>query len=357
MKKPIPKQYEKNLFLSINQIQQEAEQLVRHNKYETYWQELQYVLDSFLNLLKNAKYQGGTENLYTTYQEEIEMTNNNIKKCVRYFLNGEINASYNSFNRRWNTLWKGNFDKTSTIFELAESTILYKLRKSEDKAFGRKDFFHVPFNLRGKIDNNRFSISGYPCLYLGRSIYTCWEELRRPKLSEISVAGFNVQKEIRLLDLRLKTNVKSSIAESNNISLLPYILASSIRVHSEGDHFKPEYIIPQLLLHSVIKNKDNLLYDYDGVIFTSTRRNINFIDRSIDLYDNIAIPVMNTRYSKYDKTLATYFIESAPIYFEHELLKGRIHCLNSSGDLKYNNTVFSALERIIEEDNDFKTIL
>lgn len=135
-------------------------------------------------------------------------------------------------------------------------------------------------------------------------------------------------------------------------ALLPYIWASSIQVHNE-DVFKPEYIIPQLLLHTVVKDRKK--YGYDGVIFTSTRRNVKYDDGKMELYDNIAIPVMSNRYKSYCKILASYFTETEPVCLEHEFLKGNIGS-GSLGDNKYENTIFYALEKILQK-KEFKTIL
>ena len=45
-----------------------------------------------------------------------------------------------------------------------------------------KELFHIPISKRGIVKTQRYSIPGYPCLYLGKSIYGCWEEMRRPPM-------------------------------------------------------------------------------------------------------------------------------------------------------------------------------
>lgn len=351
MKKKEPLTYLEAQFLTTEEVQKDIEDLLAHNRCGTYKEELDFVLDSFHNRIMSSHVLGGHDNLYGTYHDTIESAIKNIKKCVDYYLKGRIYSSYVSFNRYWDKQWD-NIGLNTKILQLDTNEIFYKLRKKEETPFERKDFFHVPFDKRGKIGNNRYSISGYPCLYLGRSIYTCWEEIRRPDSSDIVASAFKIEKALRLLDLRLQSANKSSANEMDYWALLPYILASSIRVHND-DVFKPEYIIPQLLLHTVVKNRKK--YGYDGVIFTSTRRNVKYDDEKMELYDNIAIPVMSNRYKSYCKILASYFTETEPVYFEHEFLKGHIFS-GSMDDGKYENTIFYALEKILQK-KEFKAIL
>lgn len=354
-KKIPPLQYTPAEVRTNEDIQKEVLKLVADNKCKTYRENLDYVLDSFYNYISSSEMQGGYNDFYSIYQDELKPIINNIKKSVRLYLQGKLHSSFNTFYKMWDKLWGGVSNEDELIYTLEPSTILYKLRKADSKEFSKKDFFHVPFNQRGKIGNNRFSISGYPCLYLGRSIYTCWEEMRRLKQSEISAVAFKVQKPIRLLDLRLCPPIESLRKESFCMSLLPYILASSVRVHFDEDNFKPEYIIPQLLLHSVIR-KGNENQNYDGVIYTSTRRNVQYSDRGLEMYDNIVIPVMSNRSTYYCKILASYFMETEPIYLEHELLQGKIGMHTLEKDCKYENTAFCAMENILMN-KEFTNIL
>ena len=265
MKKIKPKQYPHVKMLKTLELQKELLSILGENRCNTFREELDYVLDSFRNLISSADALGGCNDYYSTYQDNINATISSIKKSVRMYLFGDIHSSYNTFYHRWHIL---NDRIENSILKIIPGETYYKIRSTDEKRLSRKDLFHIPFNKRGIIGNNRFSISGYPCLYLGRSIYTCWEELRRPAISNTWVTAFKFQKGLEILDLRLCRKIDSLLEEESYYMLLPYILASSIRTHEENSVFKPEYIIPQLLLHSVIKKRKK----YSGVIFTSTRR-------------------------------------------------------------------------------------
>ena len=57
---------------------------------------------------------------------------------------------------------------------------LYRAVDVKDKAVhDRKRVFHVPFNLRSKMSTTRYSIPGYPALYLGTSIALNCEEIHK----------------------------------------------------------------------------------------------------------------------------------------------------------------------------------
>lgn len=357
MKKLTPRTYKKREELDNDDILKECAELISQNRCNNFKWELDYVLDSFRNFMFSSKYQGGYENLYGCYQDEIKATISNIKECVKLYLNGDIYLCFTKFNKRWDKMIGKVFDTSESIYELKPSEVFYKIRKSKDKLFSKKDLFHVPFSQRGKLENNRYSISGYPCLYLGRSLYTCWEETRRPDLIEISAVGFKVMKKLKLLDLRLYRNIDSMNRETLNMRLLPYILASSIRTHNDEDNFKPEYIIPQLLLHSVLRKNGEKERIYDGIVFTSTRRDMQYSDRGMELFDNVVVPVISTRSNSYCKKLAEYFTETAPVYLNYEILQGNIqNKSNSDGQIKYENTYFYSLEELIKS-RDFGPIL
>ena len=63
--------------------------------------------------------------------------------------------------------------------------------------------FHIPFNKRGKVETQRYSAPGYPCLYLGSSVNACWEELGQPRFDDMMVSRFVVKEAFPVLDLRM----------------------------------------------------------------------------------------------------------------------------------------------------------
>jgi hypothetical protein len=143
----------------------------------------------------------------------------------------------------------------------------YRMRISDvPKRFGREELFHIPFDQRRRVTSKRFSIEGLPCLYLGHSTYVCWEEMGRSAFGSIYVAQFRFRDSaaVALLDFAYVPQFQSDLlafwtANGANRTRLqdmlvaltvcwPLLSACAIRVREPGLAFKPEYVIPQLLL-------------------------------------------------------------------------------------------------------------
>lgn len=68
--------------------------------------------------------------------------------------------------------------------------MLFRIRNVQNNInYERKDIFHTPYNLRAKVTTCRYSISGYPSLYLGTSIKLCCEESKIASFNDITIAS------------------------------------------------------------------------------------------------------------------------------------------------------------------------
>ncbi|MEJ6949984.1 hypothetical protein [Natronospora cellulosivora (SeqCode)] len=87
---------------------------------------------------------------------------------------------------------------------------LYRLRiKNEgENDFEKMDLFHIPFDSYTKIKSYRYSIAGYPCLYLGTSFEVCYEEIRNPKIENVWMMKYKLKEDIMYIDLT-KRPIKS----------------------------------------------------------------------------------------------------------------------------------------------------
>ena len=113
---------------------------------------------------------------------------------------------------------------------------------------------HIPFQFNHKVGNERYSISGFPSLYLGSSVYVCWEEMRRPDIDYANFALFKTTTTIKVVDLSNKEHYHFTGEKFADC----LVLACSFPVQFPNDPFKPEYIIPQMLLQSLVRyNRDN----------------------------------------------------------------------------------------------------
>lgn len=208
---------------------------------------------------------------------------------------------------------------------------LYRMRIGESNQMSRKEMFHIPFELRHLVATQRYSIPGLPCLYLGGSTYLCWEELSRPPLHTIHVARFKPVDgmKLRVLDLGYRPaeiaayldHEKAKMADDNPESRFviaqgvcwPLLAACSIRVRFKSAPFKPEYVLPQLLLQWVSGSTD-----CDGIRFFSTRIKDYFGFPMPG--SNFAFPSRTVTPTGFCKTLASKFELTEPLYWQ--LAKG-----------------------------------
>lgn len=159
---------------------------------------------------------------------------------------------------------------------------LFRARVKENVEFLEKELFHIPFNCRNRVANQRFSLSGFPCLYLGGSVYACWLELDKPSFDCFNIIRYQAIQGMKYIDLSLtpanclylaklissKTKWDGYSRVENQLNNLyerclfsfPLILACSIinESRSNEDSFRNEYVVPQLLMHSIADGKHGI---------------------------------------------------------------------------------------------------
>jgi hypothetical protein len=266
-----------------------------------------------------------------------------VTKTIDKYTNGDIFGAYNLLSE---ALEKNKYDFEKNLGIIPEPVPLFRIRESENPAFDikeRKDIFHVPFSQRHNIGNNRFSVSGFPCLYLGCSLYVCWEELNRPLFNKISFSRFqfsdDYQPKIMYLNVSPKAIEENFIKndkfyfKGNNqkyfcsyLKIYPVQLACSIPCQHTNAQFQAEYIIPQLLMQWIRDNND-----YHGICYRTANvpqiPSSSFID-SIDskykyllkeiVLHNYAFPVRNTN-DEYCCELIKSFKFTDPIAYDLSL--------------------------------------
>lgn len=323
---------------------------------------------------------------YALVEDEMDDNIEVVRNVIASYMRGDV---FNSI-KELDEWWERNKDKRFPYAPIHKNYIYYRTRlkgENEKVVFEEKDLFHVPFNKRGSVTTKRYSLPGYPCLYLGKSIYVCWEEMRRPALSDFATSAIKAQMDFFLLDLRLQKEMYSEENCRIFLRMLPIILACSLKVANEYDNFKPEYILPQLLLHIIvvknqkkqeIEGEESKKIQLAGIEYTSTAINndFDFINSASTYYlaDCIVVPVKISEESsnKYCEDLAKKFWVARPKCYENEYIKDSLAFFreylssltinNNKIDVsqklfarKYDSSYFSYMEHSWKE-SDFKTI-
>lgn len=219
-----------------------------------------------------------------------------------------------------------------------------------------KEMFHIPLDMRGIVKTQRYSTSGYPCLYLGESIYGCWEEMRRPPMIKCAVSRLECSLKLNIVDLSIPSEIDMTNPAYQR--LIPLIISCMVPVENHNDTYKPEYIIPQLIIEWVLKNRNKGI---DGVCYTSTHMSDDF-DFPEDKMLNYAIPIYDTDpRHRYCKKLCSMFKVTKPTTNEIEQLKiGYDINIGTYGgsidDIKrerYENSNFGNLEKRLNDKRKF----
>ncbi len=253
----------------------------------------------------------------------------------------------------------------------------YRARSSDNgMAYEKKEIFHIPFELRSKVKTQRYSIPGFPSLYLSDSIYTCWEEMKRPNLKKLNCSRLVSENFISMLEIPYPADEIKEYVGKNSIvegvkgigidSLLinwPLYLACSIKIKNKEDPFKIEYVLPQLLLQFV-KSSSGL----DGIKYFST--NIDYDSEKIEgVFSNYVFPVKEIGHSGFCKKLVKSFRLTEPVSYnlietstlgttflynndelkspyvkKIEIVKGR--------SIPYSDSLFGSIERYLKSMED-----
>lgn len=282
-----------------------------------YSQNLRPIVDDAANWKNNEK-----DVLYNRLTGLI----NGINEAVEDYYAGRVFEATRVFNNAMDEMLYG-YSGFHQVLTIAPGNTFYRARKKEPrKHFTRADLFHVPFEHRYLIRTNRYSIPGLPALYVGDTTYACWEEFDQPDINELWVSRYENRHELNVIELLRYEDFKTRFdkitktAQNNKNALLyryiatfPLNIACTIKVRLKDAAFKPEYIIPQLLLQYVEDHK------IDGIKYPSTKADYKRLSH-VSAY-NYVFPVKTIKKKGYCDKLLGAFKSTAPTSLEWEALK------------------------------------
>ena len=225
------------------------------------------------------------ENMPAIDFSQIDTTSleNKIGNILLTNLVGRIAESLDLTRSLWND---GLF---TTICSIKPDQQAYYRTRSNDKPLTyAREMFHTPFELRGFVKTARFSVLGFPSLYLTKNLFTAWEETRRSNIETLYASRLQLLHPISLVDLRLRRSFNDikkedrEVAARQYLHTIPLIIACSLKVKRDTDAFKPEYILPQLLLHAIIDEmiRRNQMHRNDA-------KGYKFLDSTLEIADEL----------------------------------------------------------------------
>jgi hypothetical protein len=291
---------------------------------------------------------------------------NQIKATLDAYYDGKPSEAFSNLSKGMVNIHKDLNDVLNAKTYLPNENF-YRIRlHKENFPIEINSFFHIPFEKRGLVKTQRFSIPGFPSLYLGSSIYLCWEELNRPNINEFQAVRLKTTNHLKVIDLAPPKIYNSHPDDLyNHLMIWPLVMACSVKVRNYEDTFKPEYIIPQLLLQWV-REKENI----DGICYQTTHMNFKnslvngeFINIVLPVKDNKSRGLCDHLKAKFEMTHATsiQLSQCASSSYNYIYLEDEINSLNKYAKnievipgrvTPYGNSILGELERNL---NSLKT--
>lgn len=227
-----------------------------------------------------------------------------------------------------------------TRLRITPGNQFYRIRAVDEKSSeiqnNPDELFHIPLSKKAFTNSERFSIAGFPSLYLSSMLPLAWQECGYPSKYYYSEFQYkkmhnterNVYDEFRFLGLYSPSEIYNwGIATKYNhfnewfnviskyMKQYPLLLSCAFVNHSGKVSYKQEYIVPQMLMQWVQRNSEKI----QGISYFTC------VDTSMFPSEwcayNIAIPAQSPYdEKKYSKNLRKEFCWSRPKFFEVPLI-------------------------------------
>lgn len=291
-----------------------------------------------------AKHNNANNSLIQKYIKKIDSTeiNNCFDSIINIYFNWIDSNLSNAINEFEQMIYK--YDLLSQKIDISHK-IMFRGRASEN-FISHWDMFHIPFNKRFKIQNQRYSLVGQPLLYLTESPFGVINELNATENIRISTFRLIRKNHFYIFD---NSNQFYNIIQENSdtifsdlksiINYAEYNINSKIvknyffhliissccsfqkRSELKNSSFCEEYVIPQIFAQC-IKGKNK----FNGIFYTSSKFD-SFLCKHIsdylykNFFGNIALfTEYDKKYLKdetyvYDKKLYSKFKISNPVLY------------------------------------------
>lgn len=325
---------------------------------EKYAEEAKIFIDSLKCIdgaeFKNANKESQIKEEFAALVSAADKNAKKILNVLKYYQGADLKSAQEEFDSLlnflqpylfWSTIddWVSVEYKTKkkwTSFRTTRGHAFFRVRgvkERTDKIQNNPDeLFHIPLSKRNLTNNERFSIAGFPSLYLSTMLPLAWQESGYPQKYYYSEYQYlkldgrdrNFDDEFVFLALYSPREICNwGIAEKYNdfelwltvavkcLMMYPLVLACSFVNHSGKGAYKQEYVVPQMLMQWVLRNKEIV----QGISYF-TCVDISMMPSEYCAY-NVVIPAMEPYdIKKYSQRLRDEFIWTKPQYFELPLL-------------------------------------
>lgn len=348
-------------------------------------EKFKYETDKYLNLLKLVDGSEFEKDRAEIIQKKLKDTLGDIQKNIdsiinilTYYENANPKAAQEEIDMMMERIKYDIFiasiddrvkiySKGKDIFtriRLTPGSQFYRVRAVNEEKLNIQnnpdELFHIPLSKKAFVNNERFSLAGFPSLYLSSMLPLAWQECGYPKkyyYSEYqyeklsnSIGERNIKNELKFLALYSPDEICDwGIAEKYNhfeewleviiryLRQYPLVLACAFVNQSGKTTYKQEYIIPQMLMQWIQRNS----YMVQGIsYFTCT--DLTMFNSKWCAY-NLVIPATGPYdEKKYSKVLKEAFGWSRPKYYEVPL----VDCVHNEND---RERLYIFIEKIRED--------
>lgn len=286
---------------------------------------------------------------YNEITIKVEDTFKTIRQIISAFLRGNQEDALEKTYKMTQSMKLGKLKPGQPLYKCRENGKLFHYSKEE--------MFHIPFDKRYLIGNQRFSLSGIPCLYLGGSSYICWEELGRKDFNTTNYCGYSLRENVNMFDMLLPM----TITNAQQIQRVVLILLCSLAAKRD-DVFKPEYILPQCVLHSLIRkayfnHKLFCLRYYSSHLLSGDADYFDhgFSEEALVRYENYVFPATSSRSEGYSEKLKNLFNQTDTISPMREILLHPDDLMDVGSNDEYLDSQFGLVDSILDEKLGFES--
>lgn len=170
----------------------------------SYRDSLDAKLNDYVCKIENLSITGVLTNWLKSHTDEIKIINSKLLNAIDQYLSGSAGKAYDEIENLMELeIVKANLivlKKPLTEYQYSrkDKRSLFRVRESEEHLSERETMFHIPFHKRNLVKTQRYSIAGVPCLYLGSSLYVCWQEMGKPSLNKLFLSHFKIDNKLPL---------------------------------------------------------------------------------------------------------------------------------------------------------------